>query len=85
MVLFCSVEVSSIMKILHLSDDKLPTDWRIEKSGITALNHGHEVVFAGKNSVEYQTNTFSKKYVIDWTEKSRRGFPFYWHICVENK
>lgn len=66
------------MKILHLSDDKLP-DWRIEKSGITALNHGHEVVFAGKNSVEYQTNTFSKKYVIDWTERSRRGFPFYWH------
>ena len=46
---------------------------------LQTLNHGHEVVFAGKNSVEYQTNTFSKKYVIDWTERSRRGFPFYWH------
>ena len=61
-----------------MSDDRLP-DWRIEKSAITALNVGHDVVFAGRNSKTYHTNTFSKKYEIDWTERSRRGFPFYWH------
>ncbi len=71
-------KLSPELKILHLSDDRLP-DWRIEKSAITALKVGHDVVFAGRNSKTYHTNTFSGKYEIEWTERSRRGFPFYWH------
>jgi glycosyltransferase involved in cell wall biosynthesis len=66
------------MKILHLSDERLP-DWRIEKSAITASNRGHEVLFAGRESKTYHTDTFSIMYEIDWTERSRRGIPFYWH------
>jgi len=66
------------LRILHLSDDRLP-DWRIEKSAISASNLGYEVIFAGRNSETYRTNTFSRKYEINWTERSRRGIPFYWH------
>jgi glycosyltransferase involved in cell wall biosynthesis len=66
------------LRILHLSDDRLP-DWRIEKSAISASNLGYEVIFAGRNSEPYHTNTFSRKYELNWTERSRRGIPFYWH------
>jgi glycosyltransferase involved in cell wall biosynthesis len=66
------------MKILHLSDDSLP-DWRVEKSALSASNIGHQVIFAGKRSQSYHTYTFSRNYDINWTERSRRGFPFYWH------
>ena len=66
------------MKILHLSDAGLP-DWRTEKSAITASNHGHEVMFAGGDSKNYHTKTFSKVYEIKWTFKAKIGIPFYWH------
>jgi len=65
---------------LHLSTEGLP-DWRIEKSALTALNKGHEVVFAGsKSPFIYNRNTFSKIYEVIWTEKARYGFPYYWHM-----
>ena len=68
------------MKILHLSTEGLP-DWRIEKSALTALNKGHEVVFAGsKSPFIYNRNTFSKVYEVIWTAKARYGFPYYWHM-----
>ena len=68
------------MKILHLSTEGLP-DWRIEKSALTALNKGHEVVFAGsKSPFIYNRNTFSKIYEVIWTAKARYGFPYYWHM-----
>ena len=66
------------MRILHLSDVSLP-DWRVEKSAISALKFGREVIFAGGNSKNYQTKTFTKLYEITWTERARRGIPFYWH------
>jgi hypothetical protein len=66
------------LKIQHLSDASLP-DWRTEKSAITASNCGHEVIFAGRDSKNYQTKTFSKIYEIKWTFKARIGIPFYWH------
>jgi len=65
---------------LHLSTEGLP-DWRIEKSVLTALNKGHEVVFAGsKSPLRYNRNTFSKIYEVIWTAKARYGFPYYWHM-----
>jgi hypothetical protein len=65
---------------LHLSTEGLP-DWRIEKSALTALNKGHEVVFAGsKSPFIYNRNTFSKVYEVIWTAKARYGFPYYWHM-----
>jgi glycosyltransferase involved in cell wall biosynthesis len=65
---------------LHLSTEGLP-DWRIEKSALTALNKGHEVVFAGsKSPFIYNRNTFSKIYEVIWTAKARYGFPYYWHM-----
>ena len=68
------------MKILHLSTEGLP-DWRIEKSALTALNRGHEVVFAQyKSPFKYNRNTFSKIYEVIWTAKARYGFPYYWHV-----
>jgi len=68
------------LKILHLSTEGLP-DWRIEKSALTALNKGHEVVFAGsKSPFIYNRNTFSKIYEVIWTAKARYGFPYYWHM-----
>lgn len=70
----------SKLKILHLSTEGLP-DWRIEKSALTALNKGHEVVFAGsKSPFIYNRNTFSKIYEVIWTAKARYGFPYYWHM-----
>ena len=65
------------MKVLHLSDMHLP-DWRIEKSALTDLNRGHEVVFAGMKS-NYTGNVFSKVFQIHWTPRARRAVPFYWH------
>jgi len=65
---------------LHLSTEGLP-DWRIEKSALTALNKGHEVVFAGsKSPFIYNRNTFSKIYEVIWTAKARYGFPYYWYM-----
>ena len=65
---------------MHLSTEGLP-DWRIEKSALTALNKGHEVVFAGsKSPFIYNRNTFSKIYEVIWTAKARYGFPYYWHM-----
>jgi glycosyl transferase family 4 len=63
---------------LHLSDVGLP-DWRVEKSAISALKFDHEVIFAGGDSKNYHTKTFSKICGIKWTERARRGIPFYWH------
>jgi len=63
---------------LHLSYAGLP-DWRIEKSAISASKCGHEVIFAGRDSKNYRTKTFSKTYEIKWTFKARIGIPFYWH------
>lgn len=65
------------MKVLHLSDMHLP-DWRIEKSALTDLNLGHEVVFGGMES-KYTGNIFSKIFQIQWTPRARRAVPFYWH------
>ena len=65
---------------MHLSTEGLP-DWRIEKSALTALNKGHEVVFAGsKSPFIYNRNTFSKIYEVIWTAKARYGFPYYWYM-----
>jgi len=66
------------LRILHFSNDALP-DWRIEKSAISALNVGHEVVFAGEKLLNYNRKTFSKIYEIRWSWRARRGIPFYWH------
>jgi hypothetical protein len=66
------------LRILHLSDVGLP-DWRIEKSAMSALKFDHEVMFAGGDSKNYQTKTFSKIYEINWTERARRGIPLYWY------
>src|SRR2546428_6225676 len=67
-----------VLRILHLSDDSLP-DWRVEKSALSASNMGHQLIFAGRHSKSYHTYAFSRKYGINWTERSRRGIPFYWH------
>jgi len=70
---------SNHLKILHISHESLP-DWRVEKSAITGIKHGHEVSFAGsKVSDNYKSNTFSSKYEISWSAKARYGIPFYWH------
>jgi glycosyltransferase involved in cell wall biosynthesis len=53
-------------------------DWRIEKSALTDLNLGHEVVFGGMES-KYTGNIFSKIFQIQWTPRARRAVPFYWH------
>ncbi len=66
------------MKILHLSNEGLP-DWRIEKYALTALNLGHELIFAGLKPVNYDRDTFSKLYEVNWTSKARYGIPNYWH------
>ena len=66
------------MKILHLSDRGLP-DWRIEKSAISALNVGYQVMFAGERPKHFgQAWIFSRLYQIDWSPRARRGFPIYW-------
>lgn len=67
------------MKILHLSDRGLP-DWRIEKAATTALKAGHEVLFGGgKEAISYDRKIFFKTYNVNWSARSRRGIPFYWH------
>ncbi|MDN5868337.1 MAG: hypothetical protein L0H55_13200, partial [Candidatus Nitrosocosmicus sp.] len=66
------------LKILHLSNEGLP-DWRVEKYAITALNLGHELIFAGLKPVNYDRDTFSKLYEVNWTSKARYGIPNYWH------
>jgi glycosyltransferase involved in cell wall biosynthesis len=53
-------------------------DWRIEKSALTDLNLGHDVVFGGMKS-RYTGNVFSKVFQIQWTPRARRAVPFYWH------
>ncbi|MDQ5870444.1 MAG: glycosyltransferase, partial [Thermoproteota archaeon] len=66
------------MKILHLSHESLP-DWRVEKSAITGARIGHEVLFAGRKiSENYDRNTFTKIYEMNWTAKARYGIPVYW-------
>jgi len=75
------------MRILHLFDHSLPGNtisWRIEKSAISALNKGYEVLFGGpKNSIDAK-KTFKKIYEINWTPRARRGFPYDWH-CVKKQ
>lgn len=75
------------MRILHLFDQSLPGNtisWRIEKSAISALNKGCEVLFGGpKNSVDAK-KTFKKIYEINWTPRARRGFPYDWH-CIKKQ
>lgn len=66
------------MKILHISDEGLP-DWRVEKSAMSASKVGYEVMFAGKKPYNYDRNTFSKLFEINWTPKARYGIPYYWH------
>jgi hypothetical protein len=66
------------LRILHLSDDRLP-DWRVEKSAISGLNHGYEVFFGGPKESISTKQTFNKISEINWTGRSRRGIPFYWH------
>lgn len=61
-----------------MSDDSLP-DWRIEKSAISASNHGYEIFFAGNDSINYRNKIFSKIYEIKWTAKARYGISTYWH------
>ena len=66
------------MKILHLSHESLP-DWRVEKSAITGLRAGHEVLFAGKKiSGSHDRNLFAKIYEMNWTAGARYGIPTYW-------
>jgi hypothetical protein len=67
------------LRILHLSDHGIP-DWRIEKTAKSASKLGHEVMFAGTNDgeINYNTDTFSKVYEINWTPGARFGLPFYW-------
>ncbi len=71
------------LRILHLSDSSLP-DWRIEKSATTALNEGHEVVFAGGMPINYNKEIFSAIYEVKWLGRRKYGFlstglPPYWH------
>jgi glycosyltransferase involved in cell wall biosynthesis len=67
------------LRILHLSHDSIP-DWRVEKSALTGLNFGHEVLFAGGQIPKnYNSNIFSKVYEIKWSAKARYGIPIYWH------
>jgi hypothetical protein len=54
-------------------------DWRIEKSALTALNHGHQVAFGGTYSPNYNRRVFSDLYVIDWHFATRFGVPFFWN------
>jgi glycosyltransferase involved in cell wall biosynthesis len=67
------------LRILHLSHDSLP-DWRVEKSALTGLRFGHQVLFAGKVIPKnYSRNIFSKIYEIKWNARARYGIPIYWH------
>ena len=75
------------MRVLHLSDNTLPGGiilWRIEKSAISALNHGYEVFFGGPKESISTKQTFNKFSEINWTPRARRGFPYDWH-CVKKQ
>jgi len=74
------------MRILHLSHEGLP-DWRVEKSALTALKKGHDVLFAGGKSMNYyyhnnpeSNNIFKQIFRIQWTAKARYGIPYYWYL-----
>lgn len=67
------------MKILYLTNFGVPNA-RIEKSVITALKNGYEVIFAGRESKNYQNNLFSRMYQISWNAKARFGIPYYYHM-----
>ena len=66
------------MRILHLSHEGLP-DWRIEKSALSARKFGHQVMFGGVNSTNYDRSIFSNIYVIDWTLGARFGLTLHWN------
>jgi glycosyltransferase involved in cell wall biosynthesis len=53
-------------------------DLRVEKSALTGLNVGHEVLFAGKISGSYDRNIFAKIFEMNWTAGARYGIPTYW-------
>ena len=66
------------LKILHLSHESLP-DWRVEKSALTGLSVGHQVLFAGRKiSGSYDRNIFAKIFEMNWTAGARYGIPVYW-------
>ena len=67
------------MKILYLTNFGLPNG-RMEKSVLTAINNGYEVIFAGRESPLYNNNIFSKMYSITWNAKARLGIPYYFHM-----
>ena len=68
------------MKVLHLSESSLP-DWRIEKSAITAKREGHDVFFAGENSIHNYSNfIFNKIYQFHWNFRAKYKFPFFYQI-----
>jgi glycosyltransferase involved in cell wall biosynthesis len=67
-----------MLRILHLSHNCLP-DWRVEKSAISASNHGYEIFFAGNDSINYHNKIFSKIYKINSTAKARLGISAYWY------
>jgi len=76
-----------MLRILHLSDCTLPggiISWRIEKSAISALKHGHEVFFGGPKKSISAKKTFNKIYEINWTPRARRVFPYDWY-CVKKQ
>ena len=55
-------------------------DWRVEKSALTGLHFGHQVLFAGGKIPEnYNRNIFSRVYEIKWNVKARYGIPIYWN------
>src|SRR5215469_17179832 len=75
------------MRVLHISDITFPGGiilWRIEKSAISALNHGYEVFFGGPKGSISTKRTFDKFFEINWTPRARRGFPYDWH-CVKKQ
>jgi hypothetical protein len=74
------------MKILHLMDHAPGgfIAWRVEKSAISALRHGHEVFFGGPGTSMSNKKTFVKTYKINWTPRARMGLPYYWH-CVKKQ
>jgi glycosyltransferase involved in cell wall biosynthesis len=75
------------VRVLHLSDHNLPgglISWRLQKSAISALNHGYDVFFGGPKGSISNKQTFKKISEINWTWRARRSFPYYWH-CVKKQ
>ena len=51
----------------------------MEKSALTGLRAGHEVLFAGRKiSGNYDRNIFAKIFEMNWTAGARYGIPTYW-------